>query len=114
VLPSYSSTPEKGPAIVGTYAENDWGLYDMHGNAFELCLDWFENDITKLNGAVNIDPANPLNTLGGTAGATRVRRGGSYHAARSDCRSGFRLDADPASDAGEMWGFRLTCRAGLK
>ena len=114
VLPPYSSTPENGPATAGSYAPNAWGLYDMHGNAFELCLDWFENDITQLNGAINIDPANPLYTLGGNAGAARVRRGGSYHAARSDCRSGFRLGADPSSVAGEMWGFRLTCRAGLK
>ena len=114
VLPPYSSTPENGPATAGSYAPNAWGLYDMHGNAFEICLDWFENDITQLNGAINIDPANPLYTLGGNAGAARVRRGGSYHAARSDCRSGFRLGADPSSVAGEMWGFRLTCRAGLK
>ena len=112
--PSYDCTPEYGPAIVGTYDKNDLGLYDMHGNAFELCLDWLSDDITALNGVVNIDPANPMNTLAGVAGNTRVRRGGSYHASRSDCRSGFRLGADPASVAGEMWGFRLVCGAGLK
>lgn len=30
-----------GSAKVGSYAVNRWGLYDTHGNVFELCLDWF-------------------------------------------------------------------------
>ncbi|MBR6587857.1 MAG: SUMF1/EgtB/PvdO family nonheme iron enzyme, partial [Kiritimatiellae bacterium] len=101
-----------GPATVGSYVPNDWGIYDMHGNVFELCLDWFENDITKLNGAVNIDPAAPSNTLAGkAAGKDRVRRGGSYHVQSKDSRSTKRLSADPASRAAQ-WGFRLACHAG--
>jgi len=111
-VPSNDCLPENGPATVGSYVPNDWGIYDMHGNVFELCLDWFENDITKLNGAVNIDPAAPSNTLAGkAAGKDRVRRGGSYHVQSKDSRSTKRLSADPASRAAQ-WGFRLACHAG--
>jgi formylglycine-generating enzyme required for sulfatase activity len=110
--PANDCLPENGLATVGSYAENDWGLYDMHGNVFELCLDWFENDITKLNGAVNIDTAATSNTLAGkAAGKDRVRRGGSYHVQSKDSRSTNRLAAAPATQA-QQWGFRLACHAG--
>ncbi len=106
--------PTNGTAIVGSYAPNSWGIYDMHGNQYEYCLDWFEDDISSLGGAINIDPANPLNTLAGkVAGSTRVRRGGAYHTVASACRPAARLGCNPATADG-TWGFRLVCRAGLK
>ena len=34
---------DKGSAEVGSYSSNQFGLYDMHGNVWELCLDWMSN-----------------------------------------------------------------------
>ena len=41
---------------VGSYEPNSWGLYDMHGNLWDMCLDWYGVDITALDGAVNPTP----------------------------------------------------------
>lgn len=64
-----------GTAIVGCYLPNAWGLYDMHGNVWEWCLDaqWKTN---ALNGGV--DPVGAgLNEFGDDV-SYRVYRGGSW------------------------------------
>jgi len=67
---------EYGTAPVGSYEPNGYGLYDMHGNVWELCLDWWAEDITGLNGAVNADGKYLAD--GETEGLYRVRRGGAW------------------------------------
>ena len=57
-----------GTAIVGSYAPNDWGIYDMLGNVREWCLDYFTADTSSLSGAVNT-------TSDSTYGGARVIRG---------------------------------------
>ena len=95
----------QSPAPVGSYAPNDWGIYDMHGNVFEWCLDWYKNDITALGGAIN--------TVGGTSGAYkgvtakhRNRRGGAYNLPPSWLRSACRTP-EPGNSRGGQNGFRV-------
>ena len=106
-----SSTVTAQPC--GSHAPSKWGLYDMHGNAYELCHDWSQDDITGLGGLANVDPANPLNRLDGMAGSTRVRRGGACHTGSYACSASIRnVGYNPASgDA--RWGYRLVCPMGI-
>ena len=62
----------------GTCATNSYGLYDMHGNIAEFCQDWYQADITGLNGALCVHPENSTLRADGTPGANRVVRGGYW------------------------------------
>lgn len=101
------------PQPCGLHAPSKWGLYDMHGNVYELCHDWSQDDITGLGGVANVDPSNPLNRLDGTTGSTRVRRGGACHTGSYACSASIRnVGYNPASgDA--RWGYRLVCPVGI-
>lgn len=104
--PATSVGATNGTAIVGSYKPNSYGLYDMHGNVFEFCLDWWADDITGLNGAVNADGANLAD--GTTAGTYRVIRGGSWAGTPQPCLASSRSTSSvsPAS-FNKMWGFRV-------
>ena len=105
---SSGSGPEAGPAICGSYPPNGWGLYDMHGNLSEWCLDWFDAGV-NLGYQVNIDPANPANKLSDhAAGSKKVRRGGSYNHTIDAARSAAR-NQDSASTRWDPIGFRVIC-----
>ena len=111
--PAQSCGATNGTAIVGSYAPNAWGLYDMHGNVWEWCLDWYEDNISAHGGAVNIDPSAPAKTLSGASGASRVIRGGSWINAAGNCRPACRSDGTPSNRHGYN-GFRVLCSAGLR
>ena len=95
------------PTTVGNYRENNWGLYDMHGNVVEWCLDWWQDD---LGSTACIDPK------GASSGSSRVLRGGGFHtwgypqSCRSATRQGYRPDyTDPNDGYGECFGLRVVC-----
>lgn len=84
--------------IIGSKEPNQWGLYDMHGQIWEYCLDWYENFFAEDK---VWDPPGPKR------GKNRVSRGGSWHAWPSLCRS-----AGRHFERGRFWaqGFRVICR----
>lgn len=87
-----------GTTVVGSYAPNAWGLYDMHGNAWEWCRDWYGAD-GGLSGT---------NPVGAVTGVCRVVRGGGWNADADACRASSRAGVDP-STGGSGHGFRLVC-----
>ena len=79
---------------VGTLPPNPWGLYEMHGNVWEWCANWY-GDCAE---GSQIDPAGP------DQGASRVLRGGSWSFVAGYARSAFRFG--PGYRDGDV-GFRL-------
>ncbi len=103
-----------GTPIAGSYAPNAWGFYDMHGGVAEWCRDWYQADITGLDGKVNVS-ADGTTCLDGTTTKYRVVRGGFWAAGAANCRSASRsgLEGLWPGDNDET-GMRVACRAGLK
>ena len=116
VNPDPQCGPEEGTAIVGSYKPNAWGLYDMSGNVWEWCLDWYTYDVTP-NGEVNIDPNDATSALPGCSNGkngNRMARGGSIEAVAFDCRPARRGGFQPDKQWMFGCGFRVVCTAGLK
>ena len=90
-----------GHTKVGSYVPNAWGLYDMHGNVQEWCLDWYG---AYAIGAVT-DPVGPA------SGSNRVLRGGYYYRNALYCRSARRYSNIP-SYSERSFGFRLCLSVG--
>jgi formylglycine-generating enzyme required for sulfatase activity len=83
---------------VGELAPNRWGLYDMHGNVFELCHDRYHDDY---KGAPDDGSASET-----PPGSYRVKRGGGWYCNAGNCRSSYRYISSPPYRSGNL-GFRL-------
>lgn len=81
---------------VGSFAPNAWGLYDMHGNVWEWCWDWYGS----YSGLSAVNPA------GADSGTYRVNRGGGWNDFGRHLRSAYRAAYPPENKTFNV-GFRL-------
>jgi formylglycine-generating enzyme required for sulfatase activity len=82
---------------VGSFPPNPWGLYDMHGNVWEWCWDWYRNY------SLGVNQADPM---GATFGTQRILRGGSWNKKIQHIRSAYRIGSTPSLRSGDF-GFRV-------
>jgi formylglycine-generating enzyme required for sulfatase activity len=83
---------------VGSYLPNAFGLYDLHGNVWEWCEDWF--DAGYYGNSPAKDPPGP------SGGSGRVIRGGSWDDYRRGCRAAYRNGRTPSARSFSL-GFRV-------
>jgi formylglycine-generating enzyme required for sulfatase activity len=91
---------------VGQLLPNAWGLYDMHGNVWQWCNDFY--------GAAYYSESSSENPKGPAAGKMRVLRGGAWDCEAEKCRAAYRHKEFPVySDAcfgSDSYGFRRVCK----
>lgn len=81
---------------IGSFASNPWGLFDMHGNLWEWCWDWW----TPFESSALIDP------LGPAAGNIKAERGGCWEVGPDMCRQAYRHYVEPDQKRSYL-GFRI-------
>jgi eukaryotic-like serine/threonine-protein kinase len=94
----YKNNSDSRTHPVGEKQPNDWGLYDMHGNVWEWCSDWYDSEYYGRSSGV--DPKGP------SSGSLRVKRGGSWFYDAAYCRSAYRSRSAPVGRF-SSYGLRL-------
>jgi formylglycine-generating enzyme required for sulfatase activity len=87
---------------VGSYKPNAWGLYDMTGNVYQWCSDWYDKDYYKVSSKK--DPQGPKSV----SENARVLRGGSWNYDPRRCRAAYRHCVAP-SFRYYSYGCRVVC-----
>ena len=86
---NHDSAYPPGTTTVGAFHPNAWGLYDMHGNVWEWCWDWYGNNYYGVPVASNPDPKGP-DFPDNPLTPTRVIRGGCWGNIAQELRSAYR------------------------
>ena len=94
----YDKNSKTQSQTVGSKKPNPWGLYDMHGNVYEWCQDWYDDGYYREspeNDPPGPDKGKPPSWYT-EMGESRVLRGGCWRSVGRECRSGFRSACGPA------------------
>ena len=98
LLARYNMTNGEGTVPVGSYLPNAWGIYDMHGNVWEWCVDWGTYGL-------GVDPVtDPVGILPATG--DHVCHGSCWNEPAGRCRSAMRIPV-PSAGAYNNLGFRV-------
>ena len=99
------------PHVVGLKEPNAFGLYDMLGNVFEWCLDWYAVGDVYSNGQAVVDPKG---ATAPTSASRRVCRGGCFDNNGVICRAAARGNGHVANSWDDHFGIRLCSPALVK
>jgi formylglycine-generating enzyme required for sulfatase activity len=85
---------------VGSFSPNAFGLYDMHGNVWEWCMDTWHDSYDRA--------PNDCSAWIDKSAESRLIRGGSWRDSPRGCRSAVRDQDESANHSGDL-GFRVSC-----
>jgi len=97
--PTWNEGKRPYTSPVGSFSANGFGLYDMTGNIWDWCNDWYDSDY------YDTSPYN--NPTGPASGSYRVLRGGSWSLYAFLCRVAYRRANDPDYPRRSTYGFRV-------
>ena len=96
----HKKNSKSGTHQVGQKTPNAWGVYDMHGNVWEWCSDWYQTHKAEVSADPDDLPADIACAL----------RGGSWTSTMDGCRSAYRRWGDPGYQD-DLIGFRAVIEA---